>query len=49
MDNILLKLKSVSSIMGFEEGALLILVDEAESHQLSIPVTDTWRANYVFV
>lgn len=36
MDNILLKLKSVSSIMGFEEGALLILVDEAESHQLSI-------------
>ena len=40
MDNILLKLKSVSSIMGFEEGALLILVDEAESHQLS---------NYVFV
>lgn len=36
MDNILLKLKSVSSIMGFDEGALLILVNEAQTHQLSI-------------
>lgn len=44
-DRVRLKLKGVSSIVGFEDGALLILVNEDETRQMSVTCEKEWRQN----